>query len=211
MARIPIPDPDTMTPEQRTVYDAVVSGPRGKMVGPLLAALHKPELAAKWQEFGAMLRYDTCLPPKLNELAILATGRHWNAQTEFHIHAGAAEKTGLAHEIVDAIQDGRRPDFSDPDEADIYDFACQLLTTGRVSHEVYNKVHTTWQTVGVVELTSVIGYYSMVAMTLNAHQLPLPDGAAAPLTPPVCQSSTTDHVGGLSIGEDMIDREQERS
>ena len=211
MARIPIPDPGTMTEEQRAVYEAVVSGPRGKMVGPLLAALHKPELAAKWQEFGAMLRYDTCLPPKLNELAILATGRHWNAQTEFHIHAGAAKKAGLGTDIIDAIKRGRRPDFSETEEADIYDFACQLLTTGRVSDDVYQRVHATWQTVGVVELTSVIGYYSMVAMTLNAHQLPLPDGATAPLTPPISQSRAADHVGGLHIGEDMIDREQERS
>ena len=90
LARIPIPNPDTMNAEQRDVYDAVIAGPRGKVVGPLLAALHRPELAAKWQEFGAMLRYGTTLPAKLNELAILATGRHWNAQTEFHIHAGAA-------------------------------------------------------------------------------------------------------------------------
>jgi 4-carboxymuconolactone decarboxylase len=197
-----------MTDDQRTVYDAVVSGPRGKVVGPLLAALHKPELAAKWQEFGAMLRYGTCLPAKLNELAILATGRHWNAQTEFHIHADAAVKAGLAQHIIDAIRNGRRPDFTDPVEADIYDFSCQLLTAGRVSDTVYNRVHDKWQTIGTVELTSVIGYYTMVAMTLNAHQLPLPDNAPPPLQVQTEKQTDAASVSGLKISEDMIDHGQ---
>jgi 4-carboxymuconolactone decarboxylase len=57
--RIPFPTPDTMTPEQRRVYDAVAAGPRGKVQGPLLAALHRPELADKWQQLGELLRYRT--------------------------------------------------------------------------------------------------------------------------------------------------------
>ena len=210
MARIPIPDPDTMSADQREVYDAVVAGPRGAVVGPLLAALHRPSLAAKWQEFGAMLRYDTSLPAKLNELAILATGRHWNAQTEFHIHAGAAARAGLASEIIDAIRDGKRPGFDDPDEVAVYDFACQLLTTGRVTDAVYFRIHERWGTVGAVELTSVIGYYSMVAMTLNAHQLPLPDGAVAPLSVPTTERSR-ETVSGLAVGADMLNGDQTES
>jgi 4-carboxymuconolactone decarboxylase len=205
LARIPIPNPDTMTADQRAVYEAVVAGPRGRVVGPLLAALHRPELAASWQEFGAKLRYGTSLPRKLNELAILATGRHWNAQIEFHIHAQAAAEARLAPDIIDAIREGRRPDFTEPAEAEIYDFTCQLLTAGRVSDAVYRKVHDRWRTVGTVELTAVIGYYSMVAMTLNAHRLPLPDGAAPPLAVPVADREAADRVAGLTIRADMLD------
>lgn len=204
MARIPFPTPETMTPAQRAVYDAVVSGPRGTLVGPLRAALHRPELADRWQQLGAVLRYGTCLPAKLNELAIVATGRHWNAQVEFHIHARAAEKAGLAPAIVEAIRDGRRPDFDDADEADVYDYACQMLTSGRVSDAVYDRVRGRWGDLGVVDLTALIGYYSMVAMTLNAHRIPLPDGAEAPLGLPDADASV-DAVAGLPVPDDRKD------
>ena len=63
VARIPLPTPDDMTPEQRRVYDTIVTGPRGTLVGPLRAALHWPELAEKWQQLGELLRYRTSLPP----------------------------------------------------------------------------------------------------------------------------------------------------
>ncbi|MBV8512330.1 MAG: carboxymuconolactone decarboxylase family protein, partial [Xanthobacteraceae bacterium] len=78
MARIPLPSPDTLTAEQKRVYDAIVSGPRGALRGPLRAALHNPELADKWQQLGELLRYRTSLPPQLSELAILVTARHCN-------------------------------------------------------------------------------------------------------------------------------------
>ena len=95
MARIPLPTPETMTPEQRRVYDAVVSGPRGALRGPLLRALHRPELADKWQQLGELLRYRTSLPPRLSELAILVTARHCNCELEWHIHEEMALKAGL--------------------------------------------------------------------------------------------------------------------
>ncbi len=211
MPRIPILTPETMTDAQRDVHDAVVSGPRGELVGPLLAALYRPDLAAKWQEFGAMLRFGTSLPARLSELAILATGRHWNAQTEFHIHAAAAEKAGISPETIETIREGRRPDFSDTEESDVYDFASELLATGRVSDTVYRRIHDRWETVGTVELTSVIGYYSLVAMTLNAHQLPLPGGASGPLSVPVAERAVGRPVSGLPVGRDMLNPEHGES
>ena len=94
--RIAFPTPETMSPEQRRVYDTVVSGPRGVVVGPLRAALHSPELADCWQQLGAFLRYRTCLPPRLNELAILVTARRWNSELEWVVHAEAALKAAQA-------------------------------------------------------------------------------------------------------------------
>lgn len=182
-ARIPLPDPATMSPEQRAVYDTVVSGPRGAVIGPLRAALHSPELAERWQQLGAFLRYRTCLPPRLGELAILVTGRRWNAELEWVVHAAAARTAGLSPKVIDAIRDGRPPAFSDPDEADVYAFARELQLSGRVSDPVYDAIRTRWKERGVVELTALIGYYTMVAMTLNAHRIPLPDGMAAELYP----------------------------
>ena len=92
MPRIPLPTPDVMTPEQRKVYDSIVKGPRGTLVGPLRAALHRPELADKWQQFGELLRYRTSLPPEISEIAILVTARRWLSQVEWHMHAIAADQ-----------------------------------------------------------------------------------------------------------------------
>ena len=73
MARIPLPSPDEMTPEQRRVHDTIVAGPRGTVIGPLRAVIHNPALAERWSALGEILRFGTSLPKRLNELAILVT------------------------------------------------------------------------------------------------------------------------------------------
>jgi 4-carboxymuconolactone decarboxylase len=180
MARIPLPAPETLTPEQRRVYDAVVAGPRGKVQGPLLAALHRPELADKWQQLGELLRFRTSLPPALNELAILVTARHCNCDVEWHFHEAMALKAGLAPSVVEDIRASRRPAGADADTRSIFDFADELNRTKTVSAETYARALERWKVVGVVELTALVGYYTMVAMTLNAHEIPLPAGARRP-------------------------------
>ena len=111
--RIPLLDVEDMNAEQRRLHDSVVSGPRGQMIGPLRAAIHSPELASAWSALGEFLRYRTCLPPRLNELAIIVTGRRWTAQVEWWVHARAAVVAGLRQEIVDAIAALESPDFDD--------------------------------------------------------------------------------------------------
>jgi 4-carboxymuconolactone decarboxylase len=183
MARIPLPTPQTLTPEQRRVYDAIVSGPRGELRGPLRAALHRPELADKWQQLGELLRYRTSLPPRLSELAILVTARHCDCQLEWLIHAEMARKAGLGDEVIENIRTRRPIERIDPAERDVYAYAEELNRTNTVGEETHRRIRERFGTVGVVELTALIGYYTMVAMTLNAHDIPLPDGAAPPLAP----------------------------
>lgn len=181
MARIPLPDENGLTPEQRRVVDAVVSGPRGTLIGPLRAALHRPDLAEAWQRFGAMLRYDTSLPPRLSELAILVTARRWNSQLEWYVHAEAARKAGLPEHVLASMGRGEAPVFDDPADSEIYEFARELQLCGQIRDETYDRVRRRWGPLGVVELTTLIGYYTLVSMTLNAHHIPLPDGAEPPL------------------------------
>ena len=169
-----------MTPEQRRVYDAVVSGPRGRLQGPLRAALHRPELAEKWQQFGEILRYRTSLPPRLSELAILVTARHCHCDLEWHIHEQVARQAGLASRIIEDIRAGKRPASADAEALVIFDYADELNRLKNVSEEIYRRALKLCDVVGVVELTALIGYYTMVAMTLNAHGIPLPDGARPP-------------------------------
>lgn len=181
MPRIPFPALEDMTAEQRRVYDAVVKGPRGVVRGPLRAALHRPELADKWQQLGELLRYRTSLSPRLSELAILVTARHWDSQFEWHAHEPPAREAGLSDAVIEPIRQGTRPAFAATDEATIYDYARMLLERHVVDDATYQRTLALVETVGIVELTALIGYYSMVAMTLNAHEIPLPEGTPAPL------------------------------
>jgi len=174
-ARIPLLSAEEMTPEQRHVYDAVVSGPRGRMIGPLLAAIHSPELAGLWSRFGEYLRFKTGLPARHSELAIIVAGRRWTSQVEWWIHARIGAEAGLPQAAIDAIRDLRPPLFDDPADLEVYEFARTLQMHGQVSDDTYAAVKRRWGTRGVVELTAVIGYYAMVAMTLNAHRIPVPD------------------------------------
>ncbi|MGW3473140.1 carboxymuconolactone decarboxylase family protein [Saccharopolyspora sp. NPDC000995] len=183
MPRIPLFDPEAMTPEQESVYREIVDGPRARLIGPLRVALHRPDLADRWQRFGEILRYGTSLPDRLNELAILVVARRWTAQLEWSIHADAALRAGLTSEVVDALRTGEPPVFQDQDSYDVYEFARMLQQTGDVDEEVYRRVWQRWGEVGVVELSSVVGYYTLVAMTLNVHRIPLPDGRRPSLSP----------------------------
>ena len=181
MPRIPLLPEAGLTPEQQEVYDKVFAGPRGAVVGPLRAALHSPQLADRWQALGEYLRYRTSLGRRFSELAIIITGRFWNSQVEWAIHSEVALRAGLGADIIEAIRCARPPSFRNPAEAAIYDYVTQLLQFGTVDGEIHKTVHALLGTVGVVELTALIGYYTMVAMTLNAHQLPVPDGGAQQL------------------------------
>ncbi|MGG5822452.1 carboxymuconolactone decarboxylase family protein [Falsiroseomonas sp. HW251] len=182
--RIPLPGRDELDAAQREVWDRVVSGPRGQVIGPLRAAIHNAELAGRWSALGEALRFNTSLPKRLSELAICVTGRRWSSQVEWFVHARAAEQAGVSVAVLDAIRDGRAPYIADAGEAAVYDFARELQHDGRVSDAAYAAARDAFGVKGVVELTALIGYYTMVSMTLNAHGVPLPDGERDPLTPP---------------------------
>ena len=176
MSRIEFPTLETMTPEQRAVYDKVVAGPRGKIEGPLRAALYNAELADRWQALGALLRYKTSLPPRLSEIAILVTGRVCQSPFEWFAHRREAEKIGIEQDILDTILAQTEPPFRALTEKLVYNYARELSTHRTVSDATYAAVLADLGALAVVELTALVGYYTMVAMTLNAHEIPLPEG-----------------------------------
>ena len=175
MTRISFPTPETMNADQLRVYQDIIQGPRARLVGPLRAALHNPELADRWQKMGALLRFGTSISPRASELAILVAARRWNSQLEWHIHAAAAQDAGLPQSIIDALLVAAPPLFDDIKDGAVYEYARQLLQRGVVKEAAYQEVLALLGEAGTVELTAIIGYYSMVAMTLNAHHIPLPD------------------------------------
>jgi 4-carboxymuconolactone decarboxylase len=181
MARIPLFPMDDMTPEQRRVMDEIVRGPRGGLRGPLRAVLHCPELADRWQKLGELLRFRTSLPPRLSELAILVTARHFDAQYEWFAHEPHAVNAGVPPTVIEAIKHGKRPSFAQVDEEALYDYCIELHMTHVVSEPVYQRAIGQFGVAGVVEITALIGYYAMVAMTLNAHEISVPPDAPPPL------------------------------
>jgi 4-carboxymuconolactone decarboxylase len=139
--------------------------------------LHSPELAEHWQQLGALVRYGTSLPARLKEIAILVTARRWNADLEWRIHEAEARKAGVPDAVLDAIREAAvLPAGADVAEREVYEFVRELQENGRVADTCYRAVHDRLGTVGIVELTALIGYYTMVAMMLNAHEVALPEG-----------------------------------
>src|SRR6478752_5189622 len=138
MPRISLPAPETMNAEQRAVYDKVVAGPRGRIQGPLRAALHNPELADKWQALGALLRYGTSFPPRLSEIAILVTGRACHSPFEWYAHRAEAEKAGIEQPVIEAVLAGAEPPGLSADDAAVYRYAVELNRHNSVSDATYN-------------------------------------------------------------------------
>ena len=180
-SRLPRPRADSLSDAQRRVHDAIASGPRGTVPELFMALLHNAELADRVQSLGALLRYDTSLAPRLSELAILAVARHWSCQYEWHWHAAEAAKAGLPDAVIEAIRHRRPPPLEALDEVAVYDFTCELQANRAVNDETYDTALALLGPAGVVELTALNGYYAMIAMTLNEHRVPLPDGAAPQL------------------------------
>lgn len=178
MPRITLPSPDQMNAEQRRVHDKIVSGRRGKIQGPLRAALHNAELAERWSALGELLRYSTTLSPRLSELAILVTGRACQSPFEWYAHRVEAEKVGIEPHVIEALLAQHTPDNVSPDDAAVLRFADELNRLRSVSDATYADALARFGERGVVELTALVGYYTMVAMTLNAHEIPLPEGVA---------------------------------
>jgi 4-carboxymuconolactone decarboxylase len=181
MSRLAPMEVDNLDAEQRRVYDAVVSGPRGSVRGPVPFWLKSPGLADPAQRLGAFLRFESGLPAKLRELAILVTARATTAQYEWYMHRPLAEKAGLAPEIADAVAARVEPPFADSDEALTSELARSLTRTHAIDEPLFGKGLARFGERGMVELVGLVGYYTMVAMTLNAFGATLPEGVEPPL------------------------------
>ena len=184
MPRLPDIDPAALDPEQRRVHDAILSGPRGIVEGPLRVWVNNPGLADKAQALGAYCRYGTSLSPRLSELAIVTTGAHWRAGFEWAVHAPIALEAGLGAGTLEAIRQGREPALPADDERAVYAFTIELLRERRVSAPTYAAAMAALGQAGVIDLVGILGYYGLISMTINAFEVPLPAGAEEPFPEP---------------------------
>ncbi|HWL20564.1 MAG TPA: carboxymuconolactone decarboxylase family protein [Bradyrhizobium sp.] len=177
MAEIPL---DKMTPAQRGVAEAIMSGPRKGMNGPFNAWLRSPELADRLQKVGEYVRFNTSLDKRLNEMAIIMTAQYWGSQYEWYAHAPLAIKAGLDPEIVAALGAGRKPEKMKDDEAIVWEFTTQLRRDHEVDDALYARAVEKFGENGVMDLIAVNGYYDVVSMTLNVAHVSPPAGAPLP-------------------------------
>lgn len=164
----------TLTADQTRVVDDVRAGRRGTVPANVVAWLASPALAHRAAHLGEFVRYETSLPARLSELAILAVARRWSCAYEWAVHADAAAQAGLASEVIDAIAHGTAVPLSDPADAVVYAFAVELAASGRVSEAVYTRAIDLLSEPGVTDLIGVVGYYTLVAFTLNVREVPAP-------------------------------------
>ncbi len=174
---------DEMTPAQKTMVEHVLAGKRGSLNGPYNVLLRSPEMGDLAQQFGAYTRFDSSIPHKLNELAILVTARFWNSQYEWYAHHKYGLAAGLSPDLIAAIAAGKRPEGMQPDEQVVYEFCQELLATRQVSDAHFDAVKSRFGERGVVDLIGVMGYYNIVSMALNTDRYKLPDGITPELKP----------------------------
>ena len=181
MKRISIRKPDELSSEQLQIYNKKLES-RPSIAGPFEAWLQSPEFADKAQEVGQFVRFNTSLPPKLSELAILTVARYWNCQNEWSIHEPFAVRAGLDRKIINAINSSEKVEFSDDRESIIHNYTKHLLEKQFVEDSVYAETVELFNEKTIVELTGLIGYYSMVALTLNAFQITVPKNVTPKLS-----------------------------
>jgi len=171
MSRLATPNPNSMTNAQKMVYDAITAGPRGRVVGPLGVWLWRPELAQRAQTLGQYCRFDSSLPKRLSELAILVTGRYWGAEFEWQHHKPIALEVGIDESIVEAIRIKDTPNFTNTDEKIVYEFASSLYETRAIPDALYQSAIDTLGQDAVVDLVGVLGYYAFISMTINVFEV----------------------------------------
>ena len=177
MSRLPDLAYDQMDAEQKRIHDEIAAGPRGVVVGPLKVWLHSPALADRAQKLGAYARYHSSLPPHLSELAILVTGSIWKSDFEWYSHVGPAREAGIAEDVIEAIRNGAEPTFTDEQSRMVYTVSREMHETRRLSDETYAKAEAALGQQPLVDLIGILGYYTLISMTLNAFNVPTPDGS----------------------------------
>jgi len=183
MPRIKLPAPEEMNEAQRRVYDEAVAGRRGRAPLPMLAWLASPEFARRAQKLGEFVRYETTLPPRLSELAILVVARFWTSHYEWVAHKQEALKAGLDESLIADIAGRRPPRFANRDEQIVYDFCVRMNETHSMPGDMYRETVKTIGEKGVVELVGILGYYTLISMTINAFEIGVPEESERELQP----------------------------
>jgi 4-carboxymuconolactone decarboxylase len=178
----PIP-PERMTKAQKRAAAEFVANRKAEVFGPFVPLLRSPEVMLRAMAMGDYLRYRSTLPPRVNELVILITSRHWTQQYEWNLHYADGIKAGLNPTIANAIAERRRPEGMAEDEEIAYELSTELLDERSVSDRTYARAISKFGEQGTMDMVGVVGYYTLLAMVLNTARTPLPAGVKPVLMP----------------------------
>jgi 4-carboxymuconolactone decarboxylase len=175
MARVPtIQKREDLPASAQDAWNAIAAS-RGHVVGPFTVLLHTPELAKRVAHVGEYVRFDARLPAPVRELAILSVAREMDCRFEWAGHVPIARKAGVRPEAIDIIRERRAPAGLTSDEAQVVGYASRLVgQRHRVDEPTFRALEARFGLEGLVELTALIGYYGMLACTLNAFDV-MPD------------------------------------
>ena len=168
-----------LTDQQRPLGEAIMKISSVGIAGPYNPMLRSPVFGQRMFD----LRWHTSLPLRLNEFAILITGRLWRSQVEWYAHGPLASKAGLSPKVIADLKANRRPAAMQPDEAAVYDFVMELSVRHEVSDETFARAKRLLGEQQVVDLTAVTGTYVTVAMLLAMAEEGVPPGKEAPFGP----------------------------
>ncbi len=183
MPRLPAVTRDEVREELRAIFDEVTSGPGGVGSGPMSVLKHSPELSRRALPLFSYVRNESSVPKKLRELALLVTARSMDCPYIWNAHAGLGREEGLSDAVIDALRDHQPLPTMPPEEAAVIAYGTELFQTRRVSPETFQAVLDRLGPQGLVELTSLIGFYTLLAFNANAVDLDLPEGHAEPPLP----------------------------
>lgn len=169
--RFPEVDLATATATQREVAEEMKAGPRKAVIGPFIPLLHAPELARRIQKVGEYLRFESSLPKDILECAIITVARRWNSEFEWKIHSDLALKAGVPEEIVTGLAHNTDvAEFAQPYRG-VVEFCRLALDSGDVGEAHFNEMQSRHGLQGVLELLTICGYYSTLAMFLNTARI----------------------------------------
>lgn len=176
----PIP-PDQMTEAQKQAAEAILAGPRKAVVGPFIPLMRSPDLMNRLQKVGEYLRYNTKLGSNISEFVILQMARHMSQQFEWDSHVDLARKAGVKEATITAISEGRHPTNMTADEEMVYQFVSEIRQHQSVCDATYAPVVKRFGEQGVIDITTLCGYYTTLGYVINVARTPLPPGRSPAL------------------------------
>jgi 4-carboxymuconolactone decarboxylase len=175
MARVPlITGKDQVAPEHHPIVDQIV-GSRGSLQGPFAVFLHSPEIAARIAHLGTLVRFEGTLDFRVRTLAAMVVARTFDAEYVWGAQTGAARQRGIPEATIAAIRENRS-DGIPPDDLAIVEYTRTLLTRHRVPDAMDKPLRDRFGNDQMIQLTGAIGYYSLLCMTVNAHEMPAGPG-----------------------------------
>jgi len=166
-----------LTPEQRAFADKEITDGRKPETGPFNIYLRSPEMAELSRPLGDYLRFKAPTPRKFKEIAIMLTSRYWGGQYVWYSHRQQALDAGLSPAFISAMAAGERPANMSSDEATMFDFCTQLLSTRQVSDASFKAAKALIGERGIVEIVGLIGQYTGLTMLFVVDRYPVPPGA----------------------------------